>query len=151
MEKVHIYADGACSPNPGTGGWGTILIAPDRNGKKELYGAEKNTTNNRMELIAVIRGLEALKIKPCDVVIYTDSQYIVNAFNQEWIKNWENNGWRTSANKPVKNQDLWTTLLDLCKQHVVNWQWIKGHDQNEHNIRCDNLAVTARLNLAAGL
>ena len=138
MKQVTIYTDGACSGNPGAGGWGTIL---DYNGRqKELSGAEAQTTNNRMELTAVIEGLRALK-EPCRVLIVTDSQYVVNGIEQGWAKSWKANGWRKKDRKPALNPDLWNTLLELLEQHEVDFQWIRGHDGHPENERCDALAV----------
>lgn len=136
-KKVTIYTDGACSGNPGKGGWGAILIYGDV--VKELSGGEDNTTNNRMELKAVIEGLKALK-SPCDVEIYSDSAYVVNAFTQKWIDNWIKNNWKTADKKSVKNVDLWQELLVLIKTHNVTFKKVKGHSDNELNERCDKLA-----------
>ena len=136
-KKVTIYTDGACSGNPGKGGWGSILIYGDV--VKELSGGEDNTTNNRMELKAVIEGLKALK-SPCDVEIYSDSAYVVNAFTQKWIDNWIKNNWKTADKKSVKNVDLWQELLVLIKTHNVTFKKVKGHSDNELNERCDKLA-----------
>jgi ribonuclease HI len=145
---VHIYTDGACSPNPGVGGWGAILISPGHGSKRrELSGAEPDSTNNRMELMAAIKALEALK-QPCQVALTTDSQYLRNAFTQGWIKNWIRNGWRTAAKKPVLNQDLWRELIRLTDVHEVSWNWTRGHAADPLNERCDELAVEARENLA---
>lgn len=138
MPQVEIYTDGACSGNPGPGGWGAILMAQGH--KKEISGGEKVTTNNRMELSAVIFALEKLK-KPCDVKIYSDSAYVVNAFNQNWIAGWQRNGWRNSAKAPVANTDLWQKLIELTKVHKVEFIKVKGHADNEFNNRCDELAV----------
>lgn len=138
MKNVNIYTDGACSGNPGVGGWGTIL---EFNGKKkELCGAEAETTNNRMELTAVIEGLKALKER-CKVTLYTDSQYIVNAINLGWAENWKQNGWRKADKKKALNTDLWETLLDLLDRQDVTFVWVKGHDGHPENERCDALAV----------
>ena len=140
MKQVTIYTDGACSGNPGAGGWGTIL---DYQGKrKELFGAEAQTTNNRMELTAVIEGLRALK-ETCEVLIVTDSQYVANAVNLGWAKSWKKNGWRKADRKPALNVDLWEELLGLLEKHRVQFQWIKGHDGHPENERCDQLAVGA--------
>lgn len=136
-KKVTIYTDGACSGNPGKGGWGSILIYGDV--VKELSGGEDNTTNNRMELKAVIEALKALK-SPCDVEIYSDSAYVVNAFTQKWIDNWIKNNWKTADKKNVKNVDLWQELLVLIKTHNVTFKKVKGHSDNELNERCDKLA-----------
>lgn len=136
-KKVTIYTDGACSGNPGKGGWGSILIYGDV--VKELSGGEDNTTNNRMELKAVIEALKALK-SPCDVEIYSDSAYVVNAFTQKWIDNWIKNNWKTADKKSVRNVDLWQELLVLIKTHNVTFKKVKGHSDNELNERCDKLA-----------
>lgn len=138
MSKVNIYTDGACSGNPGPGGWGAILMQGER--KKEISGGEAETTNNRMELTAVIEALSALK-KPCSVTLYTDSQYIVNAVNQGWAVKWRNNGWMRTKKDAAKNPDLWETLLNLLEEHEVKFIWVKGHADNEYNNRCDELAV----------
>ncbi len=136
-KRVTLYTDGACSGNPGAGGWGAILIF---NGvERELSGGEAYTTNNRMELMAVIRGLEALKY-PCSVEIYSDSAYTVNAFVNGWIFDWEKNGWKKSDNKAVLNIDLWKNLLQLTKLHDVVFKKVKGHADNAYNNRCDALA-----------
>ena len=140
---IQIYTDGACSGNPGKGGYGTILVAKDENGivhKKEFTQGFKNTTNNRMELLAAIIGLEALK-KPCDVELTSDSKYLVDAFNQKWIENWIKKGWRNSAKQSVKNQDLWKRLLKAKEGHNVKFIWVKGHAGNPYNERCDQMAV----------
>jgi len=135
-ERVELYTDGACRGNPGPGGWGTVLRF-DGN-EKELFGGEKNTTNNRMELMAVIRGLEALK-RRCAVDVTTDSQYVKNGITQ-WIHNWKRNGWRTAARKPVKNDDLWRQLDEAVARHDVSWHWVKGHSGHPENERADALA-----------
>lgn len=137
MKNITIYTDGACSFNPGPGGWGVVLIYKDI--KKELSGGEKETTNNRMELTAVIKGLQALK-EPCNVDIYSDSAYIVNAFKNDWITAWQLNNWRTSSKQAVANKDLWQTLLHLLSVHKVVWHKVKGHADNDFNNRCDELA-----------
>ena len=138
MYVVDIYTDGACSGNPGPGGWGAILMYGEH--RKELSGGEKQTTNNRMDLMAVICALKALK-KPCKVNLYSDSAYVVNAFNQNWIIGWQRNGWKNSAKVPVANIDLWQELLSLTNTHVVSFIKVKGHADNEFNNRCDELAV----------
>ena len=140
MDKVIIYTDGACSGNPGPGGWGAILMYKDN--KKEISGGKKNTTNNEMELTAVIEGLKLLKY-PCEVELYSDSAYVVNAFLQKWIDNWVKNNWKTSNKEPVKNQELWKELYDLTKKHKVKFIKVKGHSDNEFNNRCDELARNA--------
>ena len=138
ISEVTIYTDGACSGNPGPGGWASILMAGGV--KKELSGGEKDTTNNRMELMAVIEGLRALK-RPCKVDIYSDSAYVVNAFSQNWIDKWVRNGWKNSAKAEVANSDLWKELIDLTSKHNVTFHKVKGHADNEYNNRCDELAV----------
>jgi ribonuclease HI len=139
MSDVTIYTDGACSGNPGPGGWAAIL---QWNGKeREISGGEALTTNNRMELQAVIEALKSLK-KRCAVDLYTDSQYVRNGI-MTWIKNWNKNGWRTADKKPVKNIDLWQALDALVAEHNVTWHWVRGHDGNELNERVDVLAVAA--------
>lgn len=143
--KVDIYTDGACSGNPGPGGYGTILVHVDANGQKhekELSKGYKCVTNNQMELMAVIVGLEALK-KPCSVTLYSDSKYVVDAFNNHWIDNWVKKGWKTAGKSPVKNVDLWKRLLEAKKSHEVQFIWVKGHAGHEYNERCDSLAVKA--------
>ncbi len=148
---VHIYCDGACSPNPGIGGWGAVLIAPEHgNYRRELSGAEPDTTNNRMELMGAIMALRALK-RPSRVVVHTDSLYLRNAFEKRWLDAWQRNGWRTAQKQPVLNQDLWRELLELSAQHEIEWRWVRGHAGHEENERCDALAVAARLELAAKL
>ena len=145
MQHVDLYTDGSSRGNPGPGGYGAVLRFTDGEGRlheKELSGGYESTTNNRMELLGVIMGLEALK-KPCDVSVHTDSQYIANAFNQHWVDNWIRNGWKTSNKKPVKNSDLWKRLLALCDVHEVDFVWVKGHAGNELNERCDDLATSA--------
>ena len=144
MEKVVIYTDGACSGNPGPGGWGAILMYKDN--KKEISGGKKDTTNNIMELTAVIEGLKLLKY-PCEVDLYSDSAYVVNAFTQGWIYNWVKNNWRTAGKDPVKNKEIWQELYELTKTHKVNFIKVKGHSDNEYNNRCDELARNAIKNL----
>lgn len=138
--QVEIYTDGACSGNPGPGGYGAILKYGSR--QKEISGGYRLTTNNRMELMAVIKSLQELK-KPCAVTLYSDSKYIVDAFNLGWVKKWITGGWVKGDRSPVKNVDLWKKLTDLLKTHQVKWVWVKGHSDNEHNARCDRLAVEA--------
>lgn len=143
--KVSLYTDGACSGNPGTGGYGTILVYIDSNGskhEKEFSEGYKVTTNNQMELMAVIVGLEALK-KPCEVTIYSDSKYVVDAFNNNWIEGWIQKGWKTAGKTPVKNVELWKRLLKAKENHSVTFVWVKGHAGHEYNERCDTLAVNA--------
>lgn len=139
-KNVEIYTDGACSGNPGPGGWGAILMYKGH--QRELSGYGAMTTNNRMELTAVIMALRALK-EPCSVTIYTDSAYVVNAFTKGWVTSWLQNGWRTAGKTPVENQDLWKRLLELCQTHRVTWKKVKGHADNELNNRCDQLARLA--------
>lgn len=136
MSKVEIYTDGACRGNPGPGGWGVLLRAGAR--EKELYGGETETTNNRMELMAAIRGLEALK-RSCEVVLYTDSQYVRNGITT-WMARWKRNGWKTSDRKPVKNVELWQQLDSAATRHKVEWHWVKGHAGHPENERADALA-----------
>ena len=138
MKTVTIYTDGACSGNPGPGGWGAILEYMGH--EKELSGGERNTTNNRMELTAVIEGLKALK-EPCVVELYSDSKYVIDALEQGWAVGWRGRGWKKADKKPALNPDLWGTLLDLCQIHKVNLHWVKGHASNPYNNRCDQLAV----------
>jgi ribonuclease HI len=133
---VEIFTDGACSGNPGPGGWGAILRC--KGVEKELKGGEKPTTNNRMEMMAVIRALEALT-RPCEVVIHTDSQYVMKGIT-EWMFSWKRRGWKTADNKPVKNDDLWKILDAACARHSVKWQWVKGHAGHPENERADQLA-----------
>lgn len=144
--KVAIYTDGAARGNPdGPGGYGTILVYVDSKGlthEKELSAGFKKTTNNRMELLAAIIGLEALT-KPCEVVIYSDSQYLVKAFNEHWIEGWIKKGWKRGKNEPVKNVDLWQRLLKAMEIHKVSYQWVRGHNGHPMNERCDVLATTA--------
>ena len=138
MKQVEVYTDGACSGNPGPGGWGAIL---EWNGvEKELSGGEAQTTNNRMELTAVISALSALK-EPCHVELYTDSKYVADAVMKRWVYAWKAKGWVKSDKKPALNVDLWEKLLPLLKTHEVVWHWVKGHAENEKNNRCDKLAV----------
>ena len=140
MEEVTIYTDGACSGNPGPGGWGALLMYKDT--KKEISGGKKDTTNNVMELTAVIEGLKLLKF-PCKVKLYSDSAYVVNGFNQKWIYGWIKNGWKNSNKEPVKNKELWQELYDLTKVHEVEFIKVKGHADNEYNNRCYELARNA--------
>lgn len=140
MKEVTIYTDGACSGNPGPGGWAALLIYGEH--IKEISGGEKNTTNNRMEIMAVIQALKALK-EPCAAKVHSDSAYVVNCFKQGWHKNWVKNGWKNSKNQPVENQDLWKELLALMEKHQVEFIKVKGHADNKYNNRCDELAVAA--------
>lgn len=140
MEDVTIYTDGACSGNPGPGGWGAILMYGEK--QKEISGGKKDTTNNVMEITAVVEALKLLKY-PCEVTVYSDSAYVVNCFEQGWIYNWKKNGWKTSGKEPVKNKELWEELYELTKVHKVAFQKVKGHSDNEYNNRCDELARKA--------
>lgn len=140
MQEVIIYTDGACSGNPGPGGWAAILIYQDN--KKEISGAKQDTTNNVMEITAVIEALKLLKV-PCQVKVYSDSAYVVNCFKQKWIYGWMKNGWKNAAKEPVKNKELWEELYALTKIHKVEFLKVKGHSDNELNNRCDELARNA--------
>ncbi len=140
MKQVTIYTDGACSGNPGPGGWGAVLMFNEF--RKEMSGFEPQTTNNRMELTAAIVALSALK-EPCEVKLYSDSAYLVNAFQQKWLDNWQKRNWVKSDKKPVENQDLWKELLRLTGIHTVTWIKVKGHASNKENNRCDELATGA--------
>ena len=144
-EVVVIYADGACRGNPGPGGWGVLLQA--KGAEKELFGGEPETTNNRMELTAVIRALEALR-RRCRVRLYTDSQYVQRGITT-WIHDWKRRGWRTADRKPVKNEDLWRRLDELARGHEIEWHWVRGHADNEGNERADGLANRGVDELAA--
>ena len=141
MEEITIYTDGACSGNPGPGGWGAILMFGDT--KKEISGGLADTTNNVMELTAVIESLKLLK-RPCNVDLYSDSAYVVNAFLQKWIFGWIKKNWKTASNEPVKNKELWQELYGLTKIHDVTFHKVKGHADNEFNNRCDELARMER-------
>ena len=146
---VQIYCDGACSPNPGMGGWGSILVSPAHgDARKELSGAEAQTTNNRMELMAALMSLRALKA-PCQVRVFTDSRYVCDAFEEGWLEKWQRTGWKTAARKPVLNADLWQALVEQARVHQVTWHWVRGHAGHVENERADALAVAARLALAA--
>ena len=140
MKDVTIYTDGACSGNPGPGGWGAVLFYGEH--KKEISGGEKHTTNNRMEIQAVIEALNLLK-EPCKATIYSDSAYVVNCFQKGWIHGWIKNGWRNSKKDPVENQELWKQLWQLMQKHQVDYVKVKGHSDNEWNNRCDELARAA--------
>ncbi len=140
-KHVEVFTDGSCDTRSGRGGWSYLLrFGPQ---EKVASGFEPNTTNNRMELIAAVRALEALK-EPCRVTLMTDSQYLKNAFTAGWLKNWQRNGWRTASREPVKNQDLWLKLLELSNVHDLNWAWTKGHAGHPENERVDKLALEAR-------
>ena len=138
MKNVIIYTDGACSGNPGLGGWGAILIY--KNKEQEISGYEENTTNNKMELTAAIKALERLK-EPCEVELYSDSAYLVNAFLEGWLTKWQMNGFKSSNKKPVQNVDLWQKLIELNNIHKITWIKVKGHADNVYNNRCDALAT----------
>ncbi|MDZ4860451.1 MAG: ribonuclease HI [Candidatus Hydrogenedentes bacterium] len=140
--KVDIFTDGGCQPNPGTGGWGVILMYKDK--QLEMSGAEQNTTNNRMELTAAVRALEALK-RPCDVVLHTDSEYLRNGITT-WLKAWKRNGWKRKEGA-LKNIDLWQRLDELTGEHHIEWRWVRGHSGHNLNERCDELATQAIVNL----
>ena len=143
MKTVTLYTDGACSGNPGPGGWGAILEY--KGTEKELSGGAANTTNNRMELTAVIEGLKALK-EPCTVELYSDSKYVIDALQKGWAKSWRSNGWRKADKKPALNPDLWEQLLELTERHTMHYHWVKGHADNPKNNRCDQLAVAQSKN-----
>ncbi len=136
MDKVEIFTDGACKGNPGAGGWGALLVSGQH--EKELFGGEANTTNNRMELMAVIEALKALK-RPCEIVLHTDSQYVQKGIT-EWIHNWKARGWKTASRSPVKNADLWRELDEAQARHKIDWRWVKGHAGHDGNERADELA-----------
>jgi ribonuclease HI len=143
MKQVVIYTDGACVGNPGPGGYGVVLLYGER--RKEISGGFRLTTNNRMEILACIAGLQALK-EPCDVTIYSDSQYVVNAMTKSWAIRWRERGWKRKEHGQLKdalNSDLWAQMLDLCEQHAVRFEWVRGHNGNEGNERCDQLARAA--------
>lgn len=143
MKSIRIYSDGACSGNPGPGGWGAILECDRPKAEKEISGGEANTTNNRMELLAVISALELLR-EPCDVTVFTDSSYVCDAFRKRWIDGWLRNGWKTAAKEPVKNMELWQRMLQAMNGHKVAWEWVRGHNGHPQNERADRLAVAAR-------
>ena len=138
MKKVIIYTDGACSGNPGPGGWGAVLIYGEA--RRELSGYDPATTNNRMELLAVIKGLEAIRWHNAEVHVYSDSSYVVNAINKGWLENWKKKGWRKADKSAVLNDDLWKELDKLLSFHNVEFIWVRGHDGHEYNERCDELA-----------
>ncbi|MDE5669859.1 MAG: ribonuclease HI [Eubacterium sp.] len=144
MKHVEIYTDGACSGNPGKGGWGAVLVYGDK--EKEISGADADTTNNRMELTAVIEALRILK-EPCNVTLTTDSKYVCDAINQEWVYSWKKNGWKKADKKPALNVDLWEKLLALLEIHNVTFVWVRGHNGHPYNERCDTLAVNEYLRL----
>lgn len=138
MKTVTLYTDGACSGNPGPGGWGAILEYKEH--RREMSGGEAETTNNRMELTAVIRGLQALK-ESCVVELYSDSKYVIDGLSKGWAVSWQKNGWRKADKKPALNPDLWEQLLELTAKHEMRYHWVKGHADNPNNNRCDELAV----------
>jgi len=145
MKNVIIYTDGACSGNPGPGGYGVVLLFDDTHGvthRKEIAAGYRQTTNNRMEIMGVIKGLEALK-EPCSVTLYSDSRYVVDAIEKKWAVNWRKNNWRRSDKKPALNVDLWKRVLTLLEIHRVTFRWVKGHASNPENERCDALARAA--------
>ncbi len=144
MDKIEIFTDGACSGNPGPGGWGAILRS--KGVEKELSGSEKNTTNNRMEMMAVIAALEALT-RPCEVIVTTDSQYVMKGM-MEWLPGWKKRNWLTASKKPVKNVDLWQRMEKSAASHKLDWVWVRGHQGHAENERADQLAVSAREKLA---
>ena len=139
-EKVIIYTDGACSGNPGPGGWGAVLLYKEN--RKEISGGKKDTTNNVMELTAALEGLKLLKF-PCEVELYSDSAYLVNGFSQGWIYNWKKNNWKNSSKEPVKNKEIWEEIYNLTQIHKVKFIKVKGHADNEFNNRCDEMARNA--------
>ena len=140
MEKVIIYTDGACSGNPGPGGWGSILMYKEN--KKEIFGNKENTTNNVMELTAALEALKLLKF-PCEVDLYSDSAYLVNGFDKGWIYNWQKNNWQTANKEPVKNKEIWEAIYQMTKVHKIKFIKVKGHSDNEFNNRCDEMARKA--------
>jgi ribonuclease HI len=140
MASIELYTDGACSGNPGPGGWGCVLLAGKH--ARRMSGYEPDTTNNRMELTAVIKGLSAL-LRPSEVLVTTDSTYVKNAFTEGWLDAWQSKGWKTKTGKPVKNQDLWLELSRLRRVHALSWQWVEGHSGHPQNELCDTLAREA--------
>jgi len=147
VKEISIYTDGACSGNPGPGGWGAVLLYGDK--QKEISGAEADSTNQRMELTAVIEALKALKVNGWNVVVYSDSAYVVNAFKQNWISKWQANGWKNSKKEDVANQDLWKSLIELMQKNLVRIEKVKGHAGDHWNERCDELARQAVKTMAA--
>jgi ribonuclease HI len=141
VKHVQIFTDGACKGNPGKGGWGTLLRMGEV--EKELSGSERETTNNRMELMAAIKGLEALK-QPCQITLHTDSRYVLDGITK-WVFGWQKKGWKTADNKPVKNEDLWRALIAAARPHKIEWVWVKGHDGHPENERVDKLASNAAI------
>lgn len=144
MKSIEIYTDGACSGNPGKGGWGAVLVYKNR--EKEICGGSPDTTNNRMELTAVIEALKVVK-EPCNITLTTDSKYVCDAINKGWVYSWKKNNWKKADRKPALNVDLWTELLELLKKHNVTFNWVKGHNGHPYNERCDKLAVSYYQNL----
>lgn len=144
MKKINIYTDGACSGNPGKGGWGAVLVYKDT--EKEICGGSADTTNNRMELTAVIEALKILK-EPCEVSLTTDSKYVCDAITKGWVYSWKRNGWKKADKKPAFNVDLWEQLLPLLETHKVTFNWVKGHNGHPYNERCDRLAVSFYQNM----
>lgn len=144
MKKINIYTDGACSGNPGKGGWGAVLVYKDN--EKEISGGNTDTTNNRMELTAVIEALKLLK-EPCEVSLTTDSKYVCDAVTKGWVYSWKKNGWKKADKKPALNVDLWEQLLPLLEKHQVTFNWVKGHNGHPYNERCDKLAVSYYQNM----
>lgn len=145
MKEVTIYTDGSAKGNPGNGGYGAVIIYTNDKGEtveKTISGGYPDTTNNRMEITAVIKALQVLTI-PCKANVYSDSQYLVNTFNKRWINNWKRNGWKTANGNDVKNKDLWEVMLSLTKYHKVKFEWVKGHSENKYNELCDKLATSA--------
>lgn len=149
MKEINIYTDGACSGNPGPGGWGAVLLSGGHS--KEIWGGEPQTTNQRMELQAVIEALKALKVRDWKVNVHSDSAYVVNAFNQKWLDKWQGNGWMNSKKEPVANQDLWKNLLELTRNNQVQIIKVKGHSGHVYNERCDELARQAIKEMQAGV
>lgn len=151
-KTVIIYTDGACDPNPGVGGWAAMLMVKDRPDiePKLISGGEADTTNNRMELTAAIKGLQLLKSK-CTVILHVDSEYVMNGFTKKWLEGWKKRGWKTADRKPVKNQDLWEQLEAEVNRHDVKWYWVRGHHEDEWNHLVDEKAVEARLKVVADL
>ena len=147
MTKVEIFTDGACKGNPGPGGWGAVIRSGNR--EKEISGGEALTTNNRMELLAAIRALEALQ-RPCDVILHTDSVYVRDGITK-WIHGWRRNGWRTADRKPVKNAELWQELVEAAARHTIDWRWVKGHSGHPENERADALACAEAMRFANGI
>jgi ribonuclease HI len=143
---VAVYTDGGCDPNPGTGGWAAILRDMSTGKEKELSGAEPNTTNNRMEMTALLRALQTLKCS-CRVSVTTDSQYLANAFTQGWLASWKRKGWKTATKEPVKNRDLWEALSAETERHEITWNWVRGHAGHPENERCDEMVGEARRRL----